>query len=487
MATQLRPPAEPAPEDPALPVNIEAEKALLGALLIENRLLEELGVPLDEAHFAEPLHGRIFAQIRRLTDQNMLASPVTLKPLFAADPALAELGGQAYLAGLVEDPAVVLLAKDCARQIHDLALLRALIRVGTDLVTRAADTSAEIAPRQQIEEAEQALFRIADAGDVSGGAQSFASAAEKAVRMIARAKRSGGHISGLTTGFSGLNRQLGGLQRSDLVILAGRPAMGKTALATNIAVNAAWRHVLDREAGTDSGTGAPVAFFSLEMSADQLAARVLAQRAQLNSERLRKGEISQDEFNRLARAADELQNLPLIIDDTPALTVAGLRTRARRLRRQRNIGMVVVDYLQLLQGTSRQADGSRVQEISEITRGLKTLAKELDVPVLALSQLSRQVEGRPDKRPQLADLRESGTIEQDADIVLFVFREEYYHAQKRPSDPASDEFRKWQEEEYRLRGLAEVIVGKNRHGSTRIIDMVFMSEYASFGDAAEDA
>ncbi|WP_194744354.1 replicative DNA helicase [Thermaurantiacus tibetensis] len=486
MATLLRLPDETAPAGPRQPLNIDAEKALLGALLVENRLLEELGVPLGEDHFAEPLHGRIFARIRSLVDQNMLASPVTLAPLFANDPALAELGGQAYLASLAEDPAVVLLARDCARQVHDLALLRALIRLGTEMVNRACDTSEAIAPREQIEAAEADLFRIADAGDISGGAQSFAQAATRAVDMVARAKRSGGSISGVTTGFSGLNRTLGGLQRSDLVILAGRPAMGKTALATNIAFNAAWRRALDEEEGRNSGTGAAVAFFSLEMSADQLAARILAQRAELNSERLRKGEIAQEEFNRLARAAEELQHLPLFIDDTPALTVAALRTRARRLKRQHKIGLIVVDYLQLLQGTSRQADGSRVMEVSEITRGLKTLAKELDVPVLALSQLSRQVEARPDKRPQLADLRESGTIEQDADIVLFVFREEYYHAQKRPSDPASDEFRRWQEEEYRLRGLAEVIVGKNRHGATRIIDMVFMSEFASFGDAADE-
>lgn len=483
MATRLLPPAEP---QTRLPFNIAAEKALLGALLIENRLLEELPVPLDEGHFMEPLHGRIFQQIRRLADQAMLASPVTLRPLFASDPAMAELGGPTYLAALTEDPTVLLAARDCARQIHDLALLRELIRVGTELVTRATDTSEDITPREQIEEAERALYRIAEAGETGAAAQTFAGAAAKAVRMVERAKKSGGHVSGITTGFQALNRQLGGLQRSDLVILAGRPAMGKTALATNIAVNAAWRQALDRREGRDTGTGAAVGFFSLEMSSDQLAARVLAQRAELNSERLRKGEIAQEEFNRLARAAEELEDLPLFIDDTPALTVAGLRTRARRLKRKHDIGLVVVDYLQLLQGTSRQSDSNRVQEISEITRGLKTLAKELDVPVLALSQLSRAVENRDSKRPQLADLRESGTIEQDADIVLFVYREEYYHRQKRPSDPASDKYRQWEAEEQRLRGLAEVIVGKNRHGSTRDVDLYFFSDYASFGDIGEE-
>jgi replicative DNA helicase len=470
-----------------LPFNIDAEKALLGALLIENRLLEELPVPLDEAHFMEPLHGRLFVAIRRLADQAMLASPVTLRPLFERDAALLELGGVSYLIGLTEDPAVLLAARDCARQIHDLALLRALVRVGTELVERATDTSEAIAPVAQIEAAEAALYRVAEAGDVSGGARSFGNAAAEAVRTAERAKKSGRHLSGITTGLSGLDTKLGGLHNSDLVILAGRPAMGKTALATNIAFAAAWRRLDDRWRGEDTKTGAAVAFFSLEMSAEQLASRVLAQRAQINSESLRKGMISQEDFNRLARASEELSELPLYIDDTPALTIAGLRTRARRLKRQRGIGLVVVDYLQLLAGTSRAAGDNRVQEISEITRGLKTLAKELDVPVLALSQLSRAVELRDNKRPQLADLRESGTIEQDADMVLFVFREEYYHQQKKPGETDLDEMKKWQAKDYELRGLAELIVAKQRHGSTGTVPLHFIRDYATFEDGLVDA
>ena len=468
-----------------LPFNIEAEKALLGALLIENGLVAELPVPLDEVHFMEQLHGRVFARIRQMADQGRVASPVTLRPLFADDPALAELGGMAYLVGLTEDPAILLAARDCARQIYDLALLRALVKVGTDLVSAATDTSTDVAPLAQVEAAEEALYRVAETGEVAGAATSFAQAATRAIQMTARAMKSGGHLSGLTMGLNGLNAKLGGLHNSDLVVLAGRPAMGKTALATNIAFHCAMRHLLEREQPGETRNGAPVAFFSLEMSADQLANRILAERSGINSEDLRRGAIRQEEFNRLARAAQELAELPLIIDDTPALTIAGLRTRARRLKRQRGIGLIVVDYLQLLQGSARAGSDNRVQEISEITRGLKTLAKELDVPVLALSQLSRAVEARDDKRPQLADLRESGTIEQDADIVLFVFREEYYHAQKKPED-GSEKFQAWLDKAHRIEGRAEVIVAKQRHGSTGPVPLMFASKFTRFSDPAED-
>jgi replicative DNA helicase len=479
MATQ---PARLSPLDPPagprLPCNIEAERTLLGALMLENRLIEDVAQSLEEVHFFEPVHGRVYAQIRRLTDAGHVATPVTLRPLFEEDAALAELGGAAYLVRLAEDPSVMLAARDCARQVYDLALLRALVRVGTDLVAAAADTSDEVAPLDRIAAAEEALYRVAETGDAGAGAQPFAAVARKAVEMAARARRSGGHLSGLTTGLTGLNVKLGGLQNSDLVILAGRPGMGKTALATNMAFACARR-------AADEGVGAPVAFFSLEMSADQLATRILAQRAQISSERLRTGRINQAEFNALARAAEELAELPLIIDDTPALSIAALRTRARRLKRQKRIGLVVVDYLQLLRGTARNASENRVNELSEITRGLKTLAKELDIPVLALSQLSRAVEARDDKRPQLSDLRESGTIEQDADIVMFVFREEYYHQMKRPTEEGSAEFQAWQEKEYKVRGLADVTVAKQRHGATGRVNLYFASEYTQFTDRAE--
>ncbi|MCG2842155.1 replicative DNA helicase [Sandaracinobacter sp. RS1-74] len=467
-----------------IPFNIEAEKALLGALLLENRLLEDIHLQLRDEHFYEPLHGRVFAQIRRLADHNMVANPVTLRPLFETDAAIAELGGPTYLLRLTEDPAVVIAARDCAQQIYDLALLRALVLVGAELVSSATDTSSEVAPMKQIEAAEEALYRVAETGEVSGASVDFAGAARKAVEMAAKAMKSGGHLSGLTTGLTGLNNKIGGLHNSDLLVLAGRPAMGKTALATNIAFATAYRAKQDEREGISASSGAPVAFFSLEMSADQLANRILAEQSQISSENLRMGKITQAEFNDLARAAENLFDLPLYIDDTPALSIAALRTRARRLKRQKKIGLIVIDYLQLLQGTARNAAENRVQEISEITRGLKTLAKELDIPVIALSQLSRQVENREDKRPQLSDLRESGTIEQDADIVLFVFREEYYHEGKKPED-GSEKFQAWLEKADRLRGRAEVIVAKQRHGATGTVPLMFHREFTRFSDPAE--
>jgi replicative DNA helicase len=322
---------------------------------------------------------------------------------------------------------------------------------------------------------------------VSSGVKDFARAAQLAVEMAERARKSGGSLSGVTTGLTSLNEKMGGLHKSDLIILAGRPGMGKTALATNIAFAAALRAKQDRDAGIplEQSTGAAVAFFSLEMSADQLATRLLAEESGISGELLRMGKISHDEFLKLARAAQDLEDLPLYIDDTAGLTIAALRTRARRLKRQKQIGMVVVDYLQLLAGSGKGGEANRVQELSEITRGLKMLAKELEVPVIALSQLSRAVESREDKRPQLSDLRESGSIEQDADIVLFVFREEYYHAQKKPEE-GSEKFIKWMEKGERIRGRAEVLVAKQRHGATGTVNVLFRKETTKFMDLIED-
>ncbi len=479
----IDPPADAA----ALPQNLEAEAALLGALMIDNRLVEDVMMRLTADHFAEPLHGRIYTAILLLIGRKMAANPVTLKPLFDADPAMIELGGPAYLATLTQQSGALIAAKDFAQQIYDLALLRELIRVGREMAVNAADTSQDVAPLEQITAAEMALYKVAEAGDVSGGVKTFGQATIEAIEMADRAMKSGGHLSGYTTGLNALNEKIGGLHKSDLVILAGRPAMGKTALATNIAFACAQRFVQDQARGTDpeKSSGAAVAFFSLEMSSDQLATRVLAEQSGVNSESLRMGKISQDEFSRLARAAGDLSGLPLFIDDTPALSIAALRTRARRLKRQREVGLIVVDYLQLLQGSARNGAENRVQEISEITRGLKTLAKELQVPVLALSQLSRAVEDREDKRPQLSDLRESGTIEQDADIVLFVYREEYYHALKQPDPEDADKHLKWREKAEKIFGLAEVIVAKQRHGSTGSVPLTFHKSITKFADRAE--
>ncbi len=475
------------PGTPSLPQNIEAEAALLGALMIDNRLVEDVQLKLRAEHFYEPLHGRIYEAVLRMTDANRVANPVTLRPLFESDESIKEVGGPAYLAQLTGSGAAVIGARDFAQQIYDLALLRALIGVGRDLVEGALDTSEDVAPLAQIERAETELYKVAEEGGAEGKAKSFADATKDALAMAERALNSGGHLSGFTTGLESLNAKIGGLHKSDLIIVAGRPGMGKSALGTNIAFAAAQRFLRDAEDGIEpeKSAGAPIALFSLEMSADQLATRILAEQSGISSENLRMGKISQQEFRQLARAAAELQSLPFYIDDTPGLTIAALRTRARRLKRQKGIGVIVVDYLQLLQGTGRSSNDNRVQEISEISRGLKQLAKELNVPVIGLSQLSRAVEQREDKRPQLSDLRESGSIEQDADIVLFIYREDYYLAAKQPGDDHPD-FAAWQEEMNRAYGRAEVIVAKQRHGSTGKVRLKFESRITKFSDAADD-
>lgn len=477
-----------------LPSNVEAEAAFLGAALIDNRVVEELVSPLRPDHFFEPVHARIYERILQLLDRKAVVTPVTLRPYFEADEALKELGGVAYLARLTADGQGLLAPRELAQQIYDLALLRELVSVGRNLVNSALDTSESVEPMEQIAGAEAALYKVAEGAAVGSEAQSFRQSSLTAIQQIERALNSGGHISGKTTGLDDLNAKIGGLHDSDLIILAGRPAMGKTSLATNIAFNCADRYLRDIKDGIEpeKSVGAPVAFFSLEMSADQLATRILAEQAEISSERLRMGKISHEDFQRISFASQRLAELPLYIDDTPALSIAALRTRARRLKRRHDIGLVVVDYLQLLQGTGR-ANDNRVNEISEISRGLKTLAKELSVPVIALSQLSRAVESREDKRPQLADLRESGSIEQDADMVWFIFREEYYHNAAKPDEPSETssadaiaKYDKWMERHLEVVNKATVIVAKQRHGSTGNIQLLFQSEFTKFGNLARE-
>lgn len=477
-----------------LPHNIEAEAAFLGAILIDNRVLEEVQIKLQSEHFFEPLHGRIFDQILRLVDRSMIVTPITLKPFFEADETIKELGGAGYLIKLTADGAGLIGARDFAQQIYDLALLRELVVVGRTLVNEAMDTSESVDPKVQIENAESALYKVADGENEQGSVKSFISASTEAIKNVDKAMQSGGGLSGITTGLNSVNTKIGGMHKSDLIILAGRPGMGKTALATNFAFNAASRYARDIEDGIDpeKSVGAKVAFFSLEMSADQLATRILAEQSGISSEALRMGKISREDFRELSRASRELQELPLFIDDTPALSIAALRTRARRLQRRHGIGMIVVDYLQLLQGSGR-ANDNRVNEISEISRGLKTLAKELNVPVIALSQLSRAVEQREDKSPMLSDLRESGSIEQDADIVLFVFREDYYVASKQPKEATIDDtpavieaWESWKLEMERVYGLSELIVAKSRHGSTGKVRMKFEAKITRFSDLEMD-
>ena len=496
MATLLEMAAnQNARDESTLPANIEAEAAFLGACLIDNRVLEDLPVPLTDAHFYEPIHGRIFQRLSQVTGNNMLANPVTLKPYFEADEAMRALGGPGYLAQLTGSGASLIGARDFARQIYDLALLRELVTVGRTLVERATDTSETLDPQAQIEEAEGALYRVAGGEAELGQARTLGQAVTVAIAGVEKALNSGGHLSGITTGLTSLNAKIGGLHKSDLLILGGRPGMAKTSLATNIAFSAAERWLRDKAEGIadDKNMGAKTVFFSLEMSADQLATRILAEQARISSEALRMGRISHSEFDQLTDAAARLHEMPLFIDDTPALTIAGLRARARRLNRKHGIGLIIVDYLQLLQGTSKGGD-NRVQEISEISRGLKTLAKELNVPVLALSQLSRTVESRDDKRPQLSDLRESGSIEQDADMVMFLYREEYYLKMRepyRPQDPLAEPekqtvWEKWAVEFEKFAGISELIVAKQRHGSTGKVRLHFEAKFTKFNDLADD-
>ncbi len=423
-----------------------------------------------------------------------MVTPVTLKPYFETDEGLKELGGTAYLARLTADGQGLLNPRELAEQIYDLALLRELITVGRNLVEGALDTSDSVAPLEQVEKAEAALYAVAEGAQTGSEAQSFSVATRASLEMIEKALLSGGHISGKTTGLTSVNEKIGGLHDSDLIILAGRPGMGKTSLVTNIAFNAADRLRRDLADGISvkDSVGAAVAFFSLEMSADQLATRILAEQSGISSESLRMGRISREDFQQLSFASQRLAELPLFIDDTPALSISALRARARRLKRRHDIGLIIVDYLQLLQGSGRASD-NRVNEISEISRGLKTLAKELSVPVIALSQLSRAVEQRDDKRPMLSDLRESGSIEQDADMVWFVFREDYYVMSREPKQPVDGDDAKiheahtaWQAEMERVYGLAELIVAKQRHGSTGKVRMRFESRITRFSDLADD-
>ncbi|WP_082125042.1 replicative DNA helicase [Aurantiacibacter luteus] len=475
----------------SLPTNLEAEAAFIGAVLIDNRVLEELTVQLRPEHFYAPVHARVFERILVLIDRQMVVTPVTLKPYFEGDAALKELGGTGYLAQLTADGQGLLAPRELAQQIYDLALLRELVTVGRDLVENALDTSEEVEPMRQIELAEARLYEVAEGATTGNEAQSFGKAAAEALHLAEIAFKSGGHVSGKTTGLTSINEKCGGLHNSDLIILAGRPGMGKSSLAMNIAFNAAERLKNDRRDGIEESVGAGVAVFSLEMSKDQLATRILAEQSGIPSERLRMGKIGKGDLQDLMLASQRLHDLPLYIDDTPALTIGALRTRARRLKRRHDIGLIVVDYLQLLQGSGRATD-NRVNEISEISRGLKTLAKELNVPVIALSQLSRAVEQRDDKRPMLSDLRESGSIEQDADMVWFIFREDYYIGTREPKRPIESDDAKvhdahaaWAAEMERVYGLAELIVAKQRHGSTGKVRLRFEPKITKFSDLAE--
>ncbi|HJU15609.1 MAG TPA: replicative DNA helicase [Stellaceae bacterium] len=471
------------------PYNTDAEQALLGAMLINNAAYGRVAEFLMAEHFGNAVHGRIFAAIGKLIERGQNANPVTLKNLFDQDGALADIGGAQYLARLAAAAVTIINAEDYGRVIHDLHLRRQLISVGEDIVNDAFRHNLDDPAKEQIERAEKALFDLAVPGQGEGGFRTFGSALTTAIHNAEAAFKKSGKTVGVATGFVDLDKKLGGLHPSDLIVLAGRPGMGKTSFATNIAFNAASRYKPGRAADgrVFAEDGAVVGFFSLEMSAEQLATRILAEESGVSSDRIRRGDVAREDFDKFVQASQRLAAMPLYIDDTPALSVAALRTRARRLMRQQGLGMIVVDYLQLMRPT-RESRGpeNRVQEISEITRGLKALAKELDIPVLAISQLSRAVESREDKRPMLADLRESGSIEQDADVVIFIFRQEYYESREPTRHADEDEakfndrYQKWRENLERIHGLGEVIVAKQRHGPVGTIKLRFDAETTRF-------
>lgn len=476
------------PDVKRVPQNIEAEQALLGAIMVNNEARDRVSGFLTAEHFFDPLHARIFDVSDRLINAGKLVSPVTLKTFFENEEPLGELSVPQYLARLTASATTVINAEEYGRTIYDLAILRQLISIGTDMVSNAYVADVDIPPSEQIAEAEQALYGLAESGKYGSGFQPFRTALTDALDMANAAYQRDGGLSGLSSGLKDLDEKLGGLQKSDLVILAGRPSMGKTALATNIAFSIARSFRADHKSdGTrEVLDGGVVAFFSLEMSSEQLATRILSEQSGVSSELIRRGKISEEQFGRMVDVARDLEGIPLYIDPTGGLAIAQLSARARKIKRQHGLNLVVVDYLQLLTGSSRRASEGRVQEVTEITTGLKALAKELEVPILALSQLSRQVEQRDDKRPQLADLRESGSIEQDADVVMFVFREEYYVGRREPRLNTAEHF-EWQEEMDRVTGLAEVIIGKQRHGPTGTVRLQFQSETTRFEDYVPDS
>lgn len=468
------------------PHNLEAEQALLGAMLINNEAFYRVSDFLEPEHFYEGLHRQIYETAAQLIRVGKVATPITLKTFLPSDEQVGEITVGQYLVRLATQATTIINAVDYGRSIYDLAIRRSLIGIGEDLVNVAFDSPVDHAPREQIEDAEKRLYELAEQGRYDGGFHSFTDALKDAIDMASAAYQRDGHLSGVSTGLRDLDKQMGGLQSSDLVILAGRPAMGKTALATNIAFNVAKAYMgeVQPDGTTKAMNGGIVGFFSLEMSSEQLATRIIAEQSQVSSSEIRRGSIDERQFNDIVIASQEMQSIPFYIDHTGGISISQLTARARRLKRQRGLDMLIIDYVQLLSGSGKRSD-NRVQEITEITTGLKALAKELNVPILALSQLSRQVENRDDKRPQLSDLRESGSIEQDADVVVFVYREEYYLQRQMPKE-GTEEFFKWQADMEEVAGVAEVIIAKQRHGPTGTVKLQFEGEFTRFSDLAQD-
>ncbi|ACS50926.1 replicative DNA helicase [Bartonella grahamii] len=473
---------EDSPSFRQLPYNIEAEQALLGAIFINNDSLDRVSDFLKPEHFFEPLHQKIYHVLSHLIKTGKRVDPVTIKPYIQMEEKIGDITVYQYVVRLATEAVTIINAEDYGRVIYDLFIRRSLINLGTQVVNTAFDAPVELTPTQQIETVENQLFELAEKGKYGGGFENFNEAIKKAIDMASAAKKRSSQLSGIATHIKTLDEKMGGLQASDLIILAGRPGMGKTSLATNIAFNIA--NAYNRNANIQENEGGIVGFFSLEMSSEQLATRIISEQTEVSSSDIRRGNISDEQFSKIIRAVNQLQKAPLYIDQTGGISITQLAARARRLKRQHGLDILFIDYIQLMTSSSKRSSENRVQEITEITTGLKALAKELNIPIIALSQLSRQVENRTDKRPQLSDLRESGSIEQDADIVLFVYREEYYLKNEEPK-LGSPEYVKWQDAMDNAFGKADVIVAKQRHGPTGTIHLAFQSDFTRFSDLAD--
>ena len=468
-----------------MPQNIEAEQSLIGSVLFDNKVLEDLPTNFATRHFFDPLHATIFDACIFLIDNGRLADPLTLKSYLKQDDLQRDMDIEKYLSELREGVVSLSKAKFYAEEIRNCYVRRSLIRIGDELINKSVNPTLDVTPDQEISNTEEQLYNLAEKDQINSGPLDFKSVLASATNQINEAYNRKGKLSGIDTGFSGLNRQLGGLNKSDLLVLAGRPAMGKTALATNIGFNAAKSSKLEKNES--------ILIFSLEMSAEQLAQRILAEQSTIDSHKLRSGDLNETEFSKLVSTQNDILNLPFFIDDTPAISVGQIASRARRLKRTHGLSLIIIDYIQLIQGSKASEAQGRVQEVSNITRGLKSLAKELNVPILALSQLSRAVEQREDKRPILADLRESGSIEQDADVVMFVYREEYYLDKSEPTqrdnenqESFNERFLKWQDRRNMAEGKAEIIISKQRHGPTGIVQVQFEAKFTRFMDLVQD-
>ena len=460
-------------------MNVEAEQALLAALLTNNSAYEHISDFLKPEHFYDDVNSRIFEAIAKLLENNQLADPLTLKNYFLQKDEMELIGGDRYLIELAKNSTISSNTSEYGKLIYDLFQRREILKISDEISNEANSFDLETNASNIIEKAEVKLYNLSSTGESNQDFKKFSTSLVEAINSAESAYKREGQLSGIPTGFTDLDQLLGGLHKTDLIILAGRPSMGKTALATNIAFKMVNANSMDEEKKKNV-----VGFFSLEMSSEQLATRILAEDSTISSEKIRRGQLNSNDFQKIVKSSQNLGELTLYIDDSPNLSISALRTRARRLKRKYGLDAIMIDYLQLIRPSLSRPD-NRVLEIAEMTRNLKALAKELNIPVLCLSQLSRQVEQRDDKRPQLSDLRESGAIEQDADVVMFIYREEYYTERKEPS-PGTEDYQKWQDKMAKIHNVAEVIVAKQRHGPIGKVNLHFEGSTTKFSNLSKN-